>query len=130
MSPRHHDSARPLRGLRVWTRARPSAFLLGGLLASCLLAGCAAPAGDRWFGPDKLKHFTASAAIGAGAAYAAREAGAADADARAAGITVVLTVGAGKELYDRELKQTYWSWRDMTWNLLGGLLGSLLVTHD
>ena len=106
-------------------------FLGLGLLAAVVaLSGCASLQRDRWLGADKLKHLAAGTAIAAGSTYAAREAGADIEDARAIGVTMVITVGAGKELYDRDVKKTFWSWQDMSWNLIGALLGSYLVRES
>jgi putative lipoprotein len=97
------------------------------LMLAASLSGCANLGADRWTGPDKLRHLAASAALGAGATYAAHEAGASEGEARAAGVGFVLVLGSGKELYDQEVKGSAWSWQDMAWNLLGALLGSAIA---
>ncbi len=38
---------------------------------------------------------------------------------------LLLLLGTGKELYDRKVKRTYFSGNDLTWDLIGSLLGSL-----
>lgn len=115
--------------LRNLTGLPAPAFRLG-LLAAALIAcaGCATPRHDPWLGADKLKHFAVSAAIGAAAAAAAQEAGAEARRARGSAVLVVLTVGAGKEFHDLAVKGR-WSWRDMVWNLIGGVVGAGVVTE-
>lgn len=81
-------------------------------------------------GRDKLKHLAVGTALGAATTYAAHDAGASIGEARAVGVSMVVTVGAAKEVYDRDVKKTVFSWQDMAWNLLGGVLGSLLVRAD
>ena len=89
-----------------------------------MLAGCVSlPAQDPWFGKDKFKHFGVSAVL-AGASTAAGESQ--DLSNRetcemAFGIT--LAVGFGKEAYDASRKDNFWSWKDIVWDVLGGLAG-------
>lgn len=68
-----------------------------------------------------------STAISAAATQVAIDSGESAPRAHAQAVGVVLVVGLGKEGYDREVSGTGWSWRDMVWNLLGGLLGGSLV---
>ena len=84
---------------------------------------------DRFFGPDKLYHFTASGVIGAGTTLASSKNGASNKDAPLIGISVAMSFGAGKECYDANIKGTYWSWKDMFWDLAGGAAGSYLVAE-
>jgi len=79
---------------------------------------------DRMFGRDKLYHFMAAGAFGAGAAAVASNNGVGDNAAPTAGIAVGVTVGAGKEVYDVTVKQTYWSWKDLFWDVAGAVAGS------
>ena len=46
------------------------------------------------------------------------------------GISVTFGVGASKEFYDLALKETYWSWKDLIWDIVGGALGSYVVVHS
>lgn len=96
------------------------------------LSGCAAinskNSEDLWFGPDKVKHFAASAAIGASAAAILKNNGHSDCDAATAGIGFSLAIGAGKEYRDKYIKKKYWSWKDMFWNLVGGTVGSHMAS--
>lgn len=99
--------------------------VLALIACAALLGGCAGVRPPQ----DKLKHFAVSAGVGAAATRLAINDGAPVADARLVGIGVVLVVGGGKELYDREIKGTGWSWSDMLWNLLGGLVGTTVASH-
>lgn len=119
-----------MRCLEDTTVKSPATFRAALLFAVLgLLSGCANTSADRWTGPDKLRHLAASAALGAGASYAAQEAGASEGEARAAGLTFVFVIGSGKELYDQEVKGSVWSWQDMAWNLLGALLGGAIAVE-
>ena len=76
-----------------------------------------------------MYHFTAAGVIGACTTAAAVNNGASDSDAPVIGISVAIGVGAGKEFYDLTVKETYWSWKDMLWNLIGGTAGSYIVSQ-
>ncbi|MCX5763690.1 MAG: hypothetical protein NTU67_03545 [Gemmatimonadetes bacterium] len=82
--------------------------------------------GDRWFGPDKLLHFTASALIQSVAHTALRSRGMTYANASwsAAGVTAV--AGIGKELWDLKRHDDF-SLRDLTWDVVGGASGAVLM---
>ena len=102
-------------------------LLLTGMLG---LVGCAAlrPCDDAWRGRDKAYHFAAGAALGAGTALAGHEAGWSDGANAAAALGVVIVVGGGKEWYDQEVKKTCWSWKDVVWDLAGGMVGWTLAS--
>ena len=94
------------------------------------VSGCSSYSyNDHLFGPDKVYHFTAAGVIGACTTAAAVSNGASDSDAPVIGISVAIGVGAGKEFYDLTVKETYWSWKDMLWNLIGGTAGSYIVSQ-
>jgi putative lipoprotein len=103
-------------------------FRLIGLagLTLLLLSGCTTPPvnSDAWLGKDKLYHFVATTAIGAGACLAAQDNGASTAKAPIIGISVAIGVGAAKEGYDQWVRHTYWSWKDLVWDVIGGVCGS------
>lgn len=107
-----------------------SRFLLC-LGCSCLLsaAGCRTMAGpgDSWLGRDKAYHCGAALALAAAAAAAAHGGRTPDGEAAAVGVGFALSFGAGKELYDARIKKTYWSWKDMAWDLIGACMGAALV---
>jgi uncharacterized protein YfiM (DUF2279 family) len=44
-------------------------------------------------------------------------------------VGTTLGLGTGKELYDREIKRTYFSGKDLAWDLIGALLGSFAGAH-
>lgn len=101
----------------------------GACLLLMLGAGCASsvPAHDPWFGQDKAYHFAGAAVIGATTTFAAHEGHLSDGQTIALAIPVTLAIGAGKEAYDRNVKGTFWSWRDMAWNAAGAVVGSMLA---
>ena len=86
--------------------------------------------GDRWFGRDKLYHFTASGIIGAGSTVIAYNNGVSEEDSVVIGVSVTFGVGASKEFYDLAIKETYWSWKDLVWDMIGGALGSYVVANS
>ena len=105
-------------------------ILTAGMATLLMASGCAATKphpGDHWFGRDKLYHFTASGVIGAGMTAVAENNRYCDSEAPVIGITVAVGVGAGKEWYDVKIKETYWSWKDMVWDVIGGAAGSYAV---
>ncbi len=99
------------------------------VFALSFLAGCSvnAPQGDHWLGEDKLKHFTVSAVIAAAATEQAEQQALSDCEGARLSVGVVLSIGAGKEWYDQNIKGTYWSYKDMVWNLAGALVGSAVA---
>ncbi len=108
------------RGLEV----SAAAVIIGLVSTGCVTTD---PRGDDWFGRDKAWHFAVGGAISAGTVAAARRNDVPDAESMVWGVGVTMTMGAGKELYDVHVRKSYWSWRDMTWNLAGSLLGGLIV---
>ncbi len=95
-----------------------------------LMAGCASLGrdDDQWFGKDKAAHFVTSAAIGAAVAHESVERGHTNCHAALIGVGVALTIGAAKESYDKHIKRTHYSVRDMVWNIIGSSMGVLLAT--
>jgi putative lipoprotein len=95
-----------------------------------LNTGCASfrHADDSWWGPDKAKHFAGSFAVAAGTTMALTSSTGED-EAVAGGVGTTLGLGTGKELYDREIKRTYFSGKDLAWDLIGALLGSFAGAH-
>ena len=96
---------------------------------------CAPPAlgaeeSDPWFGPDKSLHLSISLVLSGGATslytFLRREGG--WYEAGAVGVGGSLLMGLGKEIYDEAAPQgSGWSWRDLTWDLVGSVLGAALV---
>jgi putative lipoprotein len=99
------------------------------VLLLVVIAGCAhqSKKEDPWFGKDKLYHFVASGVIGAGVTELAQRNGVHECTAPVIGVSVTLGIGAGKEMYDKYHKGTFYSWKDMMWDLAGGTFGSVLV---
>lgn len=99
------------------------AFLVLVLL---LPAGCATLGrpDDPWFGRDKAKHFVAGVLMGAGGTAVALNNGADDSGAVLVGVGFAMAVGAGKEWVDRDVRKTFWSWKDLAWDLAGAAAGA------
>lgn len=75
---------------------------------------------DPWFGIDKVKHFVVSAALaGAGYYIAHSQLKMRKENARAASAGVTLSIGLGKEIYDRKHSDTGFSRRDLTADAVG-----------
>ncbi len=93
-----------------------------------VVSGCTASTAnhDAWFGEDKFLHFSAAAVIGAGSGVVARNIGTSRSEASVLGVSVAIGAGAIKELYDKWINQRYWSWKDIFWDTVGGIAGSLV----
>ncbi|HMP91200.1 MAG TPA: hypothetical protein PJ991_13450 [Kiritimatiellia bacterium] len=111
----------------MWRIFATSIFLLTW---TTFVSGCAnfrsCGGGDDWWGPDKKKHFAASAAIGAGTTLAVSTR-ADTADAAAIGFATATAAGAAKEWYDLNIKKTCWSWKDLVWDIIGASVGASLA---
>jgi putative lipoprotein len=79
---------------------------------------------DTWFGEDKMHHFLVASAIGAIATKVAANNDVAPCDTVVIGVSTTVVIGAGKEWYDKKIKKTFFSWKDMVWDFAGGVLGS------
>ena len=101
------------------------------VVITLVTSGCAASTSnhDDWLGRDKLYHFMATTAIGAGSSAVARDNGASKAEAVIVGISIAIGVGAAKESYDKWVRRTFWSWKDMFWDVVGGTIGSLIASR-
>ncbi|WP_455206859.1 DUF2279 domain-containing protein [Kaarinaea lacus] len=115
---------------------RLNPILIATLLLSLsitTLSGCATQqknqGKDDWFAKDKYTHFLLSTAISAAIAKAAKENGQDNCDAALIGFSVTLTLGAAKESYDKHIKETFYSYRDMVWDAAGSALGSLVGSN-
>jgi len=106
---------------------RPTKYGLSCLLLVLLLSSPAHAIEDPWFGQDKTKHFGYSALLGGLSSWVALEEDASDREAIVVGLAIVIPLGVAKESYDRNVKETFWSWKDLTWNIIGSLAGSLLA---
>lgn len=101
--------------------------IVSALFINICLFGCTTSLNkhDSWLGEDKVYHLLTASAIGAASTKAAVNNGVAPCDAVLIGISASITIGAGKELYDKNIKKTFFSWKDMFWNFAGGALGGL-----
>ncbi|MFH0954357.1 MAG: hypothetical protein V1873_08515 [Verrucomicrobiota bacterium] len=99
------------------------------LVPVLVLTGCATLGrpDDPWLGRDKAYHFAIGAAVGAAVTAAAGHHGADDAEACAVAVAVTMSIGAGKEWVDRDVRKKFWSWKDLAWDLAGALAGSLIA---
>ncbi|MEK7240196.1 MAG: hypothetical protein AAB224_06380 [Gemmatimonadota bacterium] len=89
--------------------------------------GAPRPAGDAWFGRDKMLHFAASAVVQS-AAYSLFQRDARYAVAIQRASLVTLGVGVSKELYDwRHPARHDASWRDLAWDGAGGGAATIVL---
>ena len=103
------------------------------VLTGCLLtSGCASltTGRDPWLGRDKGQHFAAAFLISAGGGSMLRQNGMDASDAGFAGFGVALSMGLGKEWYDRSVRRSFWSWRDLVWDVAGAAAGAWLVMES
>jgi putative lipoprotein len=81
---------------------------------------------DPWFGRDKLLHFTVSAAVQC-AAHSVLHANGNDYGGASRGAALAtLTVGIGKEIWDKNHGRDA-SWRDLAWDGAGGVAGAVVM---
>ena len=104
-------------------------ILLLCLAVMFLCSGCATLywGDDSWTGKDKAYHFVAGGIIGAGTTLALKRNGIDATAAPIIGISTSFAIGGGKEWYDANVKGSFWSWKDMAWDVIGGAAGSYLV---
>jgi putative lipoprotein len=100
----------------------------GLLLIFTLGAGPKEHARDRWFGPDKLQHFFASAFVQSLSYGVLRRAGAEQGAALTGASLTSALAGVGKEVHDRHTKGEF-SLRDLTWDVAGAGSASVLLVR-
>ncbi|NUQ80494.1 MAG: hypothetical protein HUU10_02690 [Bacteroidetes bacterium] len=101
--------------------------LVSLLLCGNLFAAGQADSTDSWLGEDKLKHAAVSAWLtGAGLLVASHQTGSSS-RAREVVIPSVILIGLGKELADTAKPGGYFSWKDLTADLVGVTLMLLVV---
>lgn len=84
-----------------------------------------AEAKDEWFAQDKAKHFSISVGMGA-IATSLMPKDFTDEEKIVGGTLAGFLVGFSKELYDKSTPGRVYSYKDMTWDFAGSLLGSYL----
>lgn len=87
------------------------------------------PAGDSWFGADKVKHFFMGAFVQSVAYSAIRGTGASHNASLAAASGVTVGVSLGKELWDAHSGGTP-SVRDFAWDVLGAGAATAMLDHS
>jgi putative lipoprotein len=98
------------------------------ILAFGLHAGAGAHPADRWFGADKAKHFFISAFLESITYSALRSVNVRHDPALIAASTLTLSVGVGKELYDRHSYGLF-SVKDLTWDVAGNAAAATVLAH-
>lgn len=97
------------------------------VVAIVLLGSISAPAGKRWFGPDRVKHFFLSFFVQSASYSVARAANAGHRPALAVASGATAAAAFSKELWDRK-RGTGFDAGDLVWDALGaGAATALLV---
>lgn len=106
-------------------------FVLLALIIAFCGNGCANGIAydDPWFSTDKFEHAFISAGIAAGSTLMAKRADIAESSAPVIGFSTSFAVGIGKEAYDLRVRKTFWSWKDLCWDAVGGVLGSVAASR-
>lgn len=86
------------------------------------------PGGDRWFAPDKMKHFFMAAFVQSASFSGLRAAGMSKSSSLAAATALTAGVSIGKEIHDRRSGGEF-SIRDLTWDAAGMAAGAALSQH-
>ena len=97
-------------------------------MCSCLMVAPfrQVPSPDRWFAPDKVKHFFTSAFIQSASFSVARAAGMSRSSAMVAASVSTVTFSVGKEGVDRRRARQF-SFRDLVWDGAGALSAAALL---
>jgi len=103
--------------------------MLGLLLVLQLNGPGDHPAGDSWFGVDKLKHFFMGAFVQSAAYSAVRATGARHETALLSATAITAGVSISKELWDAHGGGPA-SVRDLTWDAAGAGAATLLLQHS
>lgn len=86
------------------------------------------PSGDRWFAPDKAKHFLASAAIELTGYAMMRGMRATRQQSLVAASVATAAAGVTKEWMDRHGGDAF-SLKDLTWDAIGGTAVGVAFRH-
>jgi uncharacterized protein YfiM (DUF2279 family) len=101
-------------------------FAAGGTDAGGVVIGVAGADRDPWFGSDKLRHFVTAFAVTGHAQAGLRALGVDRGDAVVGGFVISMVAGIGKEVHDVR-KGSFFSLKDLAWDLAGALTGAVLV---
>lgn len=80
---------------------------------------------------DKVLHFGAGMLVGGITAFVSEQAGISDNKLETLIISTSVStfVAVGKETYDKYVRKTAFSERDVVWTAIGGIVGDLSVTY-
>lgn len=85
---------------------------------------------DKWFSPDKWSHLTTSYFAVMQSSYTFEHFFLSDREtAGHVGIGVGISLSLGKEAYDAFYKKTYFSWKDLTYDIIGTSLAYLSLNY-
>lgn len=83
---------------------------------------------DPWLGQDKFYHAIYSAGIAAVATQMSERRGSSCAPIHGIGVTVV--IGTAKEIRDKNVKNKFFSLKDLFWDFVGASAGALAVSSS
>lgn len=100
------------------------------ILLIILFAGVILEAHD-WLGRDKAAHFTTSVFLTCYSYGICRDSfGNTDSSSRLCSAGISISLGLGKEYYDRGKPQGRWSWEDLAWDAAGICCGLVLINNN
>jgi uncharacterized protein YfiM (DUF2279 family) len=83
---------------------------------------------SEWFGKDKVAHLTYSAFITYWSYGMSKDILKKDnRNSTYLSITIPLSLGFMKEYSDKNFKKTGWSWKDLSFDILGIVAGSIII---
>ena len=84
--------------------------------------------GDNWFGKDKFQHFTVSAFYSGGTAIVAnKHFDMPRKDSIVLGVSIAISLGGAKEIYDHSKPNETSSLKDLIWDIGGSLAGGVIA---
>lgn len=84
---------------------------------------------DSWVGEDKLKHLAVSAWLTGAGVLAVTHQSRSENRARKVVVPAVMLIGVGKELVDSRKPNGYFSWKDLTADLVGIALALVVLNQ-
>lgn len=100
------------------------------VLLLLLLAGSALQSQD-WLGSDKIAHFGTSMFFTCYTIGSSNDIFGVNVDnSRMLGMGVTLSLGLGKEGFDRYIQQEKWSWEDIVWDVAGIACGLVILNNQ